>query len=159
LADLISDLMAESGVSRWKVVCGAVQGQVVLAAEPTDIEGLGIVVVVGLGVLVTAYLAWLGDEGAALDVNVGVGAAVHLLALVWCQGVVGPPCSDVGGVAIVAVALAGAGWHSAFTGEGEAAAHKKRPRCLRHAGQGTRFEQPSFGSGVRLPEAEIVVVE
>ena len=61
-------------------------------------------------------------------------------------------------VFLVRRGVAGPAWEVVIGGF-PGPAHKKRPRCLRHAGQGTRFEQPSFGSGVRLPEAEIVVVE
>lgn len=84
--------------------------------EPSDLQRLGVVVVVLLDLLLAAPLAWLRNQEAAALVDVRVGAGVRAKALLlWKVGVSRARRAHVGGVAGLTVPLPFAvSWPSAF---------------------------------------------
>jgi hypothetical protein len=103
-----------------------------LLAKPSDFQRLAVIVVMLLHVWTAAHFANLWNNFAATLVLVGVGAAVHLDALVRGERVQGSPRSVVSGSALLAIGLKftsdKAAWIAALTKQG------RHPPVLRKQG-------------------------
>lgn len=94
-----------------------VPSAVMLSAQPSYFQRFIVILVVHLR-WSSANFAWLPLNLPAFQVNMGITAAVHLVALVGREWMLRSPRSDVGRVAILAIGAQFAGDYSTWLATG-----------------------------------------
>jgi hypothetical protein len=85
------------------------EGQVVESAQPINLHGLGIILVMWLGFCVATEKAWLGNEFSSAYHHSGVGSAVAFETLFFGWRMSLAPCPHVFSVTIPAITLVWSG--------------------------------------------------
>lgn len=90
-----------------------VQSQVMLAAKPSDLQRLAVIIVVHLSWL-PAHFTRLSLDLPALQVNVRVAASIHLRSLLRCKRMRPTPATQILGVASQTVRIQCSTDHAAW---------------------------------------------